>query len=1034
MIRTFTYCRNSVEPRLFPKVPLIPKLFFLILIGITDQGFSKSPSTLNRNTLVEITHKHFAGTSKKNNQTVPISGKVTDDTNQPLPGVSVTIKGTKIGVQTGLDGRYSLNAPNANVTLVFSSIGFSSQEVLSNGRIIVNVQMKAKANSLNEVVVVGYGTQKRALVTGAVASANIDAFRDVPNTNIAQSLQGTVPGLNVGPVTSAGSTPSISIRGVNTISGNKSVLIILDGIQYNNSLSSINPDDIASIDVLKDASSTAVYGAQAANGVILITSRKGRDNSKPRINFSTSYATSTPSGNIRPMNRQEYLDHVRNLYYTSAYLAPDYTTPNPAFNLASKIDASEKDASGNILPNNFNWYDAATKTGYVNDNQLSISGGGNKVNYLISGGLTNQAGFIINDLFKRKNIRINVETKPADWLTVGVQSFGSFVNNDGAEPNLSLILNQAPLLTPYNANGDLVPYPFNTLDPNPFATYDVSDYERHNYLFANIYTEINFPFLKELKYRMNFGNNARTDEHYQASKYGAGLTGNAYKYNEQYYDYTIDNILTYNRTFKKHGITATLLYGAVKRKDESTNASATGFPRLTLGYNSLQQGTNQFTNSNAYSEALNYQMLRLNYNYSGKYLLTATARRDGFSGFAANNKYAVFPSVSAGWILTEEPFFKVSWVNLLKVRAGYGVSGNQTSRYSSLDQVITQPAYVFGDGGTTQQGQYVNTLSNPNLKWEKTYEVDLGLDFTLLKGRLSGSFDYYNRHTKDLLFSVQIPNITGFGSINTNVGEVGNKGVELSLNSTNIDTKDFKWSSTFSFSRNVNKIISLLGTGDLIASNLFIGHPINTIYDYKTNGIYQIGEQNIPAGYSPGTYRIVDTNGDGKITVADRVIQGSGDPAFRFSVLNNFQYKNFTFSFFVNSIQGGVNGYLGGNAQSLALNDNSVRWNYISSVNFWSPINPNGEYPMFMVGPTVNPNVYRNRSFVRLQDVTLSYKITGNFVRKLAIQNLSVFLSGKNLKTWTNWEGWDPETDNGGLTIGGRPLLKSYSLGLNVTF
>lgn len=957
-----------------------------------------------------------------------ITGKVVSG-DSSLRGVSVQLKGTAIGTTTDATGHYRI-AGTIKGRLVYSFVGFANQEIDVNNRSQINISLVSNEVQANDVVVVGYGHQNRTNVTGSISSANLEAFRDAPNTTIAQSLQGTVPGLNVGAVSGAGNTPTITIRGRNTISGNQNVLIVLDGIQYSSPLSSINPDDIISIDVLKDASATAVYGAQAANGVILVTSRKGSNSGKARVNLSSSYSTQTPYGNNRPMNRDQYLEHIRNQYWSSAYLGPDFTQPNPAFNLVSKVDISMKDASGNLLSTNFDWFGAATKPGFVNDNQMSISGGNEKMNYLISGGFTNQAGFIINDLFKRKSLRVNLEAQPFSWMKVGVQSFGSFLNYDGAEPNMGSIMLQSPLLKPYDSLGNVIPYPFNTLDVNPFTTYYVGDYERYNNFFANVYTDIALP-IKGLSYRLNFGQNYRLDLHNYSSQYGAGLTGQAYKAINQYYNYTFDNILTYNHAFGLHSITATALYGAIQRQNDYTAAVANGFSRLTLGYNNLFLGTLQYTGSNAFSEALAYQMARVNYAFDNKYLLTATVRRDGFSGFAANNKYGIFPSVSAGWVLTNEKFFKNSWANFVKLRAGYGVSGNQTARYSSLDAVNTQAAYVFGDGGTTVFGQNIATLANPNLKWEKTFELNVGTDFTLLKGRLSGSFDYYNRDTKDLLFSVNIPSVTGFTSINTNVGEVGNKGFEISLTSKNVDQKNFKWNTTFGFSRNVNKIIALLGSGDLVSSNLFIGQPISAINDYTTNGIYQVGEAT-PAGYYTGTYRVVDKNNDGVITTADRSILGYGDPAYRFSFLNTIQCKGFTLTFFINSIQGGTNGYRASNSPSLVLNDNTVRWNYNANINYWSPINLNGEYPMFTVSPTINPNVYRDRSFIRLQDVTLSYKLT-SFLKNAGVQNASVYVSGKNLKTWTKWEGFDPEFNGGGLTSN-RPILTGVDLGINLTF
>ena len=967
-------------------------------------------------------------------QPVIITGRVTDSTGSPLSGVSVFLKGTKTGTITDGHGDYTLTLPESRGILIFSYVGYDSKEITVSNATVVDVRLNPVASSLNQIVVVGYGSQKRTYVTGSIASANLDVVRDAPNTNIAQSLQGNIPGLNVGPVTSAGSTPTITVRGQNTLNGNTNVLIILDGIQYNNSLSSINPDDIASIDLLKDASSTAVYGAQAANGVLLITSRKGAISPKPRINLNTSYTTQTPSGHIRPYNRQEYLDKIRDLYWDSAYLAPDYTKLNPNFDIAKFVDLTMRDGTG-ILPNDFNWYNAGTKTGLIQDNQLSISGASNKVNYLISGAYTNQKGFIINDLFKRKSLRTNVETQVTNWLKVGLQSFASFVNQDGAEPTLKALFQMSPLQTPYNADGSLNPYPFNSVDPNPFLTYDVSDYERHNYLFANIYTEVKVPFINGLTYRLNFGNNGREDLHYYASKYAGGLTGEAYKQSENYYDYTLDNIFTYTKSYKRHNLTATAVYGAIKRRDESTNATGTGFTNLALGYNSLELATTQQISSDGWQETLNYYMGRINYSFADKYLLTATIRRDGYSGFAANHKWGTFPSVSTGWIISNESFMqKIKAINYLKLRAGYGIAGNQTQRYYSLDQLTQQAAYVFGDGGSTVIGQYISTLPNNDLKWERTSEINIGLDVNVINDRITGAFDYYSRHTNDLLFPVQIPNITGFSTINSNVGEIGNKGFEISVTSKNLAEKNLKWTTTFNFSRNINKILKLLGGGDLVASNLFIGKPITAIYGYQTAGIYQLND-NIPAGYFPGSYRVVDHNKDGVVNSNDRYVLGSQDPAYRFSVLNSFQYKGFTFTFLLNSIQGGKNGYLGSNSPSITLSDVNVRNGGIAGVKYWTPADPTSTYASSPgAAPTISPSIYYSRSFVRLQDVSLSYKLSSTFIQKLHMQNLSLYVSGKNLITWTKWKGWDPEVTNGGLDPNGRPLLMGYSFGINATF
>jgi TonB-linked SusC/RagA family outer membrane protein len=1004
----------------------------LVILAI----FTIAKASNNGDAAVVLNRKlWFTGISQTD---ISITGKVTDEkTKSPIPGVSVKVKNGTTTAVTDENGVYKISVPNEQTALVFSYVGYDVQEVTVGNMKNINVVLKTSQAILDEVVVVGYGTQKKADVTGSVVRANLDDFRNAPTTNVASLLQGTVPGLNVGQVNRAGATPSIGIRGQNTLGGNQNVLIILDGVQYNGSLTSINPDDIASIDILKDASATAVYGAQAANGVILITSRKGAIG-RTRISFSSQYATQKPNIDLKPMARDEYLDHIKYLYYDEAFLAPDYTRPNPAFDLVSKVDASMKDAQGNLLPNDFSWYDEATKTGAVVDNQLSVSGGTDKITYLLSGSLTRNSGFINNDVFKRKTIRANIETKATDWLTIGLQSFGTFVNEDGVEPSFTDINLMSPLILPWDNNGNLKINPFNTNVTNPLLSYQADDYDRHNYFFANVYGNIQLP-VKGLSYKISFGNNYRLDFKNISNLYDANLTGQASKENTTYYDYTFDNVLTYNKAIGKHSFTGTLLYGAIERDNSYTRAYSTGFSRLTLGYDNLQQGTNRFAISNAWKETLNYQMFRLNYNYNSRYLFTGTIRRDGFSGFAQNNKYGIFPSVSAGWDISKEPFFKVNWVDNLKLRIGYGVAGNQTTRYSSLANVGVSAAYVFGDGGSTQFGQQVNSLTNPDLKWERTTGANLGLEFTLFKNRLSGVIEYYDTKTTDLLYSVNIPVITGFSNILTNIGQLNNKGLEISLNSKNINSAEFKWTSSLNFARNVNKLVKLLGDlngdgveDDLPQSGLFIGQSTAVIYDYQVNGIWQVGEK-IPTGYSPGTYRIVDQNGDGVINASDRTVLGSSAPAYRISLLNNFQYKNFTLSIFLNSVQGGDKSYLAGNTPRLIRDDNSIRNNYLSGIDFWSPDHPDGKYPRSIVSATLNPPLFQNRSFIRLQDVSLSYKFSGKLIERMKLQNLNVFVSGRNLATWTKWDGWDPET-NQGLTNDGRPVFKGYSVGLNVTF
>lgn len=973
-------------------------------------------------------------------QTTGIKGHVADVAGDPVIGASIVLKDGKVGTITDLDGNFIIDAKSGDV-LKISFIGYLAQEIQVPKDGQINVILTEDTRLLGEVVVVGYGSMKKSDLTGAIISANLKDFEKSPNSNIIQSLQGTVPGLNIGQVTTAGATPSMSIRGKNTLSGKTDVLVVLDGIIYTNSLSSINPNDIERIDVLKDASATAVYGAQAANGVLLITTKKGKTG-KTSISFNSSYTISNPTKNLRPMNRNEYLSFTKEFWYDKAYMGPDYTTPNPDFHMADYLpDVVMKDNSqpDGIAPYDYDWWDEGTRTGSLLENQLSLSGGSDAISYLVSFSNTTQEGFILNDDFKRNSIRVNLDTNPFSWMKMGVQTFGSFVDQDGAEPDIWRLITQNPLIEPYDKDGNIVPYPFQTLDLNPFMGSDVDDKERHNYFFANVYAEIKLP-VKGLSYRMNFGNNYRIDEHFYASKYGASLTGEAWKQHTSYYDYTIDNILNYNNKFGDHDIAATLLYGASERKQSYTEAKAQNFSRLTLGYNSLELGKDQYTNSDAWDEALLYQMARVNYKYKNKYLLTGTVRRDGFSGFAENNKTAVFPSVAVGWVLSEESFFKVQWVDYLKIRGGWGISGNQTSRYKSLAQVTSAPGYVYGDGGATEIRQQVTSMANSNLMWEKTNGFNAGVDFNLFNNRLTGYVDAYQTTTHDLLYDMAIPTITGFDKVSSNIGEIRNRGIELNLTSVNITSKDFEWSTTFNISSNSNKIISLLGKDangdgkedDLIASNLFIGQSTSAIYNYVIDGIWQLNDQ-IPAGYNPGNYRVRDMTGEGDITVDDRTIIGKEDPAYRFGLLNKLTYKDFSLSFFINSVQGGKNGYLGKNSETLVRGDaNSRRWNKISELaaDYWSPNNPDATYSRAVNSGTIVPTAYQDRSFVRLQDVTLSYNLPASWLKSVGIQNLGLYVNGKNLVTITDWKGWDPEANSGYF---GRPVLRSFTFGLNIT-
>ncbi len=972
-----------------------------------------------------------------------VRGVVISATDQePIIGATVLEKGSLNGTVTDLDGQFTLAVKN-NAVLVVSYVGFTTQEIATEGRSDFRVVLAEDNKLLDDVVVVGYGTMKKSDLTGAVASANIKAFEKSPNTNVLQSLQGTVPGLNVGQASSAGSDPSITVRGTNTISGNSSVLVVLDGIIYTGGLSSLNPADIQSVDVLKDASATAVYGAQAANGVLLITTKKGAKG-KAKVSFQSSYSIQKPTKDLHTMNREEMLNFDNEcLWLYSKTEASGYTQQDPNFNLASRMpDSWMTDSQGNIVPGDYDWWSDFTRNGHIQENKLNISGGSDAMSYLISVGNTTQKNYLLNDDYKRNSIRVNLDIQPTKWLKAGVQAFGSFENRDGQETYLPFLIECSPLTHPYDENGVIIDYPAHDARENPYHGSLVDDYDRNNSFFANLYAEVQLP-LKGLTYRVNYGNNYRIGEHNYASEYAENNNGQAYKHHSTYYDYTLDNIVNYSNDFGKHNVGATFVYGASRRKYSYTAADAKLFPRMTLGYNSLELASTQTTNSDAWLETLLYQMYRVNYSYDSRYLLTATLRRDGFSGFSANNKSAVFPSVALGWVITNEDWFKVAGIDYLKLRAGWGVSGNQTSRYSSLAKVNSSIGYIFGDGVSGAMRQELASMENADLKWEKTSGLNFGLDFAVLNNRISGNIEYYQTTTKDLLYAVSIPSITGFTSIMSNVGEIKNRGFEITLNTQNIKTRDFEWTTQFNLSMNRNEITKLAGLDtdgdgkedDLTSSSLFIGESLSAIYDYTVDGIYQVGD-NIPDGYHPGNYRIVDINNDGKIDENDRSIIGRTDPAVRMGMLNTFRYKGITLSFFLNSVLGGE-----------LVNDNTLRHNRLTEQvdNFWTPSNPDGIFALYHANPAINPFRYENRSFVRLQDITLSYDLPATWMKKIGMDGINLYVSGKNLLTFTGWNGWDPEPDMTYQDINGqnrrtgsryedRPIMKSVTFGININF
>ncbi len=978
------------------------------------------------------------------------SGSVKDSSGQPLPGVTIIIKGTTNGTVTDFNGNFSLGNVPDDATLVFSFVGMKSQEINVAKQTTFSIVMEEDAIGIEEVVAIGYGTMRKSDLTGSVIRADIESFQNQPNISIMESLQGSVAGLNVGMPTRAGEDPTLSIRGKNSLSGATNPLIVLDGVIYRGSLIDINSSDILSVDILKDASSKAIYGSQAANGVMIITTQDGKKDRKPVFNFSSYYSFETPANTLTALDRDGYIDLVSGYAWERAFLAPDYTTPNPDFDIVPEF-AFQAIADGYADGTNTPWVDLATQNAFIRNTNASMSGSSDNLSYFLSAGYTDQAAWQKNDNYSKINIRANFERKLTDWWSMGLQTFMSSADYSGIAVNLGGAYLYSPLVSPYDEQGNVILNPINI--GNPLAALSYDDDDKRLNLFGNFYTEFKIPFVKGLSYRVNHSINYRTQRNHRFNPWGYSETGSAYKYNSLTKDLSLDNVISYKRTInEKHAIDATFVYGYEERSGDDTQANSGVFLNQTLGYNSLESGEadKQTTLSGAWEEVSMYQMGRLNYRYNNKYLFTATLRRDGFSGFGENNKFGLFPSTAVAWVASEEAFVAdaLPWLNYLKIRGSYGSSGNRTvGRYQTLAKVSTGFRYVYGNGGSPAYGQSVSTLANPNLGWETTTGINLGFDFGVLKSRLNGSFEYYDNKTEDILFNLSLPEIGGISDIASNIGEVANNGIEASLSSVNIKTNDFVWTTSIVFSKNSNSIVTILGRDDdgdgleddLLSDGLFIGEPIQTIYDYEVTGdLYQLGDD-IPNGYHPGNNILVDVDGDGHITQEkDRRILGNREPDYRFSINNTITYKNWNLNVFLNSIQGGKNSYLSENSP----NDRGTPWdkaninnsNIVEEWDYWSPSNTNAKYRGAGYSDPVKNTRYVSRSFVRLQDVSLSYNLPKKLLTNYGIKDVRLYVSGKNLLVWSNWDGLDPELGAGIAATGVTPVMKSYSVGINLTF
>lgn len=1045
---------------------------------------------------------------------VDLSGQVVDAENgNTMPGVNVYVKDTNTGTTTDANGEFSLTVADDAEILVFSFVGYQQLEVPIEDRRVFNVELEPAVQGLEDVVVVGYGTQQRTEVSGSISSVPAEDLQNVPVSGFENALQGKMAGVNVTSSTGApGSTPQIRIRGTGSISAGNEPLFVVDGVPISkneglqggldsrrssfqapsaNPLASINPRDIESIEVLKDASASAIYGSRGSNGVVLITTKSGRSG-QLNVNFSAYGGVSSVFNEPDMMNSEEVIDYTQDARNNA--LEQDYPSLIGNYDPESnqgRVDPVTGDPLGGtyLLPEKYvnwdgtdtDWLDLVLDDATMQNYDLSINGGTEDVTYSLAGGFMDQNGIVGESGYQRYSLRANVTADVSDRVTIGARLNSAFNEHDRLPANAPYFAQppgiiysamvHSPVIKPRNPDGTP-----NQLDgqsylgggttsaSNPLAIMNAAQediknnrvYGKVNGQFAisdNLQFETMIGFdVDDYQRHFYLGNDLLYRTATEPNPYGQSSAAQGFKW-------TFENTLNYTKDFGEHSISALAGYTAEKQENERNNVFAENFPDDQV--KTLSGGV--VTSGNQVKEewSLVSMLARANYTYKDRYLLTATIRSDQSSRFGFENQTGIFPSGSIGWRIAEEPFMSdQDLFNELKLRASYGVTGNfSIPNYGSIG-LLEESNYVLNNAEVSGLGQ--ETIGDDELSWETTYSFDIGLDFAMMNDRIYGSFDYYNSQTKDLLLNVTVPAVTGFNTALTNIGEVSNKGFEFQITSRNA-VGDFQWSTDFNFSTNQNEVEALGPQGDPIISAggagqrhiTRIGDEIGSYYGYVVDGIYQSQEeidnapndtQVGPGGARPGDFRFKDINGDGEITPEDRTVTGSYHPDFTYGITNTFNYQGFDLSFFIQGVEGREilnltarhmkNGEANFNSYAV-LND---RWR--------SPENPgNGKHPRAdrttgTHGNNNRPSSYQveDGSYVRIKRLTLGYTLPVDLIGDYA-QRVRVYSSVNNLAIFTDYIGFNPEVSlqrNSSLTpgedYGAYPLSRTIQLGIDISF
>jgi len=973
---------------------------------------------------------------------ISVSGKIRSSKDgSPIPSVSVTIKGSNVGTVTDPNGIFKLSVPDKNSVLLVTSQGFATQEITIGNNTSLDLTLEENIRKLDEVIVVGYGQQRRRDVTGAISSVSAKALSEVPVSSPSQALQGRVAGLYA---TTQGYRPgsdvTIRIRGSRSFSAGNDPLFVIDGIPISGGLNDINPSDIESMEVLKDASATAIYGSRGANGVIIVTTKRGKSGA-PIVSYDAYYGIVKPLGQADIFDGAEFAEYKRESRRNSGkYLDSNKDSSDrrlfETVELASIAAGRSTDYQDRILTN-----------GNQQSHQLGLSGGSDQTRYALSIGYYDEKGIIPIQNFTRYNMRINLDQNVGKRVRLGASILATHSIRKGFNVNVfDDALQENPLGVPYDSTGNLIFLPTNDgLRSNPLAELvDGANVDRNKRfrLLSSLYGEIEI--LKGLKYRLNFGpdlvqtRNGRFTGRLTNDRRGGDPTATTAE--EFVWSYTIENILNYNKILNKvHSINLTGLYSVQTRERDSTGNGVQGVAIQEMEYSNLATAPLVTGVGSLYEKwtILSY-MARINYSYNGKYLITLTGRADGSSRFAPGNKWGFFPSVAVAWNISNENFLSSSTlVSNLKLRASYGETGNTgINPYQTLGG-LSRTTYAFD--ANAGYGYRPGIIPNPNLRWETTSSLNLGLDFGLFNNRVSGSIEVYRQNTHDLLLQRQLPLTSGFANVLENIGSTRNKGIELTLSTVNIqNTKSdgFTWSTDLNLAHNKEEIVDLYGgKQDDIGNTWFIGEPINVIYDYEKVGIWQTSDKDLATTYKQrvGQIRVRDVNNDNQITSTDRVIIGSTVPRLTGGLTNRIAYKNFDFSIFIFARFGGM---INSGFHDNAWMQIQGRYNNLK-IDYWTPNNPTNAYPR----PDENSEVpvyrstlrYFDGSFIKIRSINLGYTFSNELSQKIHLKDARFYITVQQPAIFSKYrqkyKGIDPEYP----TVN-TPATSLISFGINTKF